>query len=121
MSDEGWTVCVDLCKQKRNQRRIEKEQYPHMVRAPRAHQLQRKLNIDNLVTTLLEDTAHQLQIEGWIYTRVLRPTDLFSKEDGWEYTTIDNFNKWEDKILFRRIVRGSAPATDGDLAADGLY
>ena len=102
MSDEEWTVCIDHRKQKRVQRRIERKTCPHLIRAERARRLENKLNISNLATTLLGDTSHQLQLDGWIYTRVLRPQDVYDEEEGWEYTTIEDFNKWGDKLLFRR-------------------
>ncbi len=100
--DTDWQVCVDPRKQKRKQRRIEQDQCPHLVRPEKAQYLERKLNVDNLATALLCERSRELQQQGWIYTRVLRPEDIVKNEEGWEYTIIDDFNKWGDKLLYRR-------------------
>ena len=100
MDDDGWEIYNDQRKQKRKQKRDEYKQYPHLVRLQKANQLQQKLNIDNLASTLLGEEAHELQISGWRYRRVLRPNDDLPQDQAMEYTTIDNINKWGDKILF---------------------
>ena len=100
--DNDWTVCVDIRKQKRKQRYIEQKTCPHLVDAEKANNLQRKLNIDGLSNALQSTEARELQHQGWIYTRVLRPDDTYTEENQWEYSTIENFNRWDDRILFRR-------------------
>ncbi len=54
---------------------------------------------------MLQSTeVHDLQVNGWIYTSVLGPDDSYTVKEHCEYTTIINFNKWGDQILFRREV-----------------
>lgn len=102
MSSEDWTVVVDSKKEKYIKKRDEIKKYPHLIRANQAQNLERNLNIANFANTLLSEKAVNLQYEGWIYTRALRPNDTYEHEFGWEYTTLDNFNKWGDRLLFRR-------------------
>ncbi|KKL94148.1 hypothetical protein LCGC14_1867610 [marine sediment metagenome] len=107
-----WTICMDLRKQKRKRRRSEQEKCPHLVVPEKAYQLQRKLNIDGLATALLGTEAYELQVQGWIYTRVLRPDNSYTEEDQWEYTTIGNFNRWRDRLLFRRTAEATLCQAD---------
>jgi hypothetical protein len=106
MNNDGWQVSGvrhNKRKAKRAERKVLLEQCPHMILSSQAKFLQYNLNIDNLAATLLADESKELQQDGWVYTRVIRPDEEYDDTlVDFEYKTIGNFNRWGDLILFTR-------------------
>lgn len=105
MEDDGWQVPNRRYKKRREKRAERRELFekcPKPILSQEAHHLQHFLNIDCLADTLLSEEAKKLQLDGWVYHMVLKPEDDHVNENAFEYKYIENFNKWNDKIVFRR-------------------
>lgn len=96
-------VSVTSRQKKRSGGSMNTDQHGSMITESQASKLQHRLNIDNLEEILLAPSTRKLQMEGWIYSRVLVIGEAHPNKQGWEYLTTGAFNKWGDRLLFCRI------------------
>jgi len=82
-----------------------KTAYPHIITPQKARILQQDLNIDGLADGFDSEEWVNLQCEGWMYVRIVKAgKKLPLPDDSTEYKYIDINNRWQDKVLFKKVV-----------------
>ena len=106
METENWVQVTDIQKNKRRNAQkwqVLKNQAPHIVIPTRAKKIQRKKNIDGLVSKLLSEEWIKLQLQGWRYVKVVKPEDLGDVHLDSFNILLPIENKWGDNVLFKSI------------------
>lgn len=82
---------------------------PHIMMPCRVQRIKRRLNIDLLDTRLMSEEWIDFQKDGWIYVKVLKPSDTVGiPESNKEavYSALDLNNGWGDKVIFCKYQNG---------------